>query len=172
VKSVAFVGPIGSGKSTLAWELVARGYKHHSWADAIKETARFAYPNLQKQDTVLIKRGERDVQASGRVVFQSVGLHMREFSSDFWVLAGLNRLPEGLVVNDDTRFPREADALRERGFLIIKCSAPEGVRKSRGEAWTANDITETAYTDIKTDATVFTDGGLGETVAALLTMLK
>lgn len=65
----------------------------------------------------------------------AVGEAMRAIDPDVWVgvvTRAIDALPPSTsVVIDDLRFPREAQALSERGFLLVECALPEMVRQER-----------------------------------------
>ena len=140
--NVAIVGKMGAGKSSLANHLVdVHKYTRVANAGALKALAAMAYGPIDKSETYrLTKSGgySRDgtVEVSGREVLQGIGQIVKEFDRDFWLKAMMRDMEakgNGPFVCDDTRFPFEADFLRERGWLIVKLDVPDEVRAERYE---------------------------------------
>lgn len=137
---IALVGRMGSGKSTVAELLTLQGYTRISHADGLRQIAAAAYGNLGKSDTITVARPRARggyLELSGREVLQQLGQKVKEFDRDFWLSITLRRAlmyPEQPIVNDDTRFMFEAQALRAIGFLIVRINVPLMVRMQRLEA--------------------------------------
>lgn len=172
MKAIAIVGKMGSGKSTVAGILKSKGFVHHSWAEPVRAIFSMAYDQITPENYADIKaktydvveRGLHDVpgptQRTGRELLQRIGTDaMRErVDLDFWVKAGMNKAAEliaqgSCVVNDDTRFLNEADALRGLGFDIVRIVRP-------GHELTGNHPSEVEQESIAADFTIVNDGDL------------
>lgn len=143
MKRIALVGKMGSGKSTVAGILIAKGYVHHSWAEPVRAIFSMAYDTITPENYAEVKateyevseRGPRDqptdVIRTGRELLQRIGTDAlrNNVDLDFWVKVGMNKayglvMQDKMVVNDDTRFLNEADALRRLGFAIVRIERP------------------------------------------------
>lgn len=147
--NLAIIGRRGSGKTTIATELMRRGYTRHSWADPVKEIARWAYGHVDKAELYTVHDGISETQVTGRWILQRIGTEALrgQVDQDFWIKVGLRKIEndeivrrseadgaairERLWVNDDTRFPNEVEALKSRGFKIVYVSVPDDVRIER-----------------------------------------
>lgn len=142
MRSVAIVGEFCSGKTTLADYLVEHhGYTRVSFAKRLKEVAAAVYNGgepIIKHLNYEVKQAEGYVQLSGRSVLQQLGQSVKALDDHFWIRWLLSDIDsgeygDGPYVSDDTRFPYESDALRSRGFLIVRLSTPTHVRMARYE---------------------------------------
>lgn len=147
-RSIALVGNLGSGKSTVALQMRLRGYVQHSWAQGVRDIFSMAYDQITPENYADIKQRvytvrrpgiEGYVHVSGRELLQRIGTEaMRDqIDLDFWIRAGLGRIDalnddggQRPIVNDDTRFLNEAEALRDRGFLIVRIIRNDGPQYS------------------------------------------
>jgi hypothetical protein len=149
-KSVAIVGEFASGKTTLANALIEQyGFKRVSFAGRLKQMAAAVYaPSGNPAGYgVVEKTAEYEVfplrwddpgTISGREVLQQLGQSVKELDRLFWVRWLMNDIDAGMhgdgpFVTDDCRFPYEADALRERGFTIVRVMTPIKTRMERYE---------------------------------------
>lgn len=172
--NVAFVGLMGSGKTTLANELAARlGYKRFAWADPIRRLFAEVY-DVDVLDSALYPQVKDRVyettdpdgfivERTGRQILQLIGTEaFRErVDRDFWIKAGLNRIAgdDGPWANDDTRFVNEAEALRQRGFVIVRVSTTNPARRERlGDVIASAHASETEQARIKADLTLWNTG--------------
>jgi hypothetical protein len=143
VRSVAIVGEFCSGKTTLADYLVERyGYTRVSFARRLKEVAAAVYNNgapIEKNGMYEVVDPRIGVnELSGRIILQVLGQSVKALDEHFWIrwlLADIEAgvYGEGPFVSDDTRFPYEAIALRQRGFAIVRLQTPRDVRMQRYE---------------------------------------
>lgn len=147
VRSVAIVGEFASGKTTLADYLVDHhGYTRVSFAARLKEVAAAVYNGgqpIEKNNLYTVSRaGDPNYSVSGRELLQQLGQAVKALDENFWIrwlLADLGAegrtgfVRPGTYVSDDTRFPYEADALRDQGFAIIRLNTPRDVRMDRYE---------------------------------------
>ena len=143
--SVALVGRQGAGKSLIASLLVKNhGYLRHSWADGVRHVFEMAYETItpanypsikaRKYDTKITDHeGTRVVQRTGGELLQLIGAEAlrQQVDQDFWIKAGVRTLFLEQMVNDDTRYLNEAEALRNRGWVIVRVNAPDEIRKAR-----------------------------------------
>lgn len=141
--NVAIVGKMGAGKSSLANHLVdVHKYTRVANAGALKALAAMAYGPIDKSETYRVtipcsvhsgdSHEEREI--SGRQVLQGIGQIVKEFDRDFWLKAMMRDIDtkgNGPFVCDDTRFPFEAEFLKERGWIIVKLYVPKDVRAER-----------------------------------------
>jgi hypothetical protein len=155
--NIALVAKRGSGKTTISNALVQQGYQRLSWADPVRELAAMAYdPRFTgtPEEYSAAKASEYQVTSTdkagfvftefitGTTLLQRIGTDaMRDgLDQDFWVKAALGRMERAEReaqgepihwVNDDTRFPNELEALRERGFVIVGLHVPDVIRHAR-----------------------------------------
>lgn len=89
-----------------------------------------------------------------REFLQKLGTAVRkEIDPDFWVKALFNTYHNGNVIIADVRFPNEAEAIKERGGILIRIERPG--------AGAGNHISETALDNYdKFDYIVNNDGTL------------
>lgn len=145
----AILGRRGSGKTTIALELMRRGYERHSWAEPVKEIARWAYGHIDKASLYEVTASDGPIPVTGRWILQRIGTEALRncVDQDFWIKVGLRKIEADetvrrsetdsanvrprLWVNDDTRFPNEVEALRSRGFVIVYIGVPDEVRIER-----------------------------------------
>lgn len=144
--NVAIVGKMGAGKSSLANFLVdVHQYTRVANAGALKTLAQMAYGPIDKGQTYgvikAINMGSNldyrmgEAKVSGREILQGLGQVVKEFDRDFWLKA-MSRDMENKnppFVCDDTRFPFEAEFLRQQGWIIVKLYVPKEVRAERYE---------------------------------------
>lgn len=143
--NIAVIGGMGAGKSTITGQLVRIfGYTRMSWADPVKQIAAMAYGPVQKNDqyTTHASNGLYVVK-TGRQILQQIGTEAlrQSVDEDFWIKCGVRRMDEidkdakGRTymrwANDDSRFPNEVSALRERGWVIVRLLAPDELRAER-----------------------------------------
>jgi len=168
--SVAFVGLQGSGKSTLASLLVAQyGYIKHSWAAPVREIFSMAYEEIRPENYLEIKGKLYEVSnvdgtksmLTGGELLQKIGTEALrdQVDQDFWIKAGVKRIWRNQVCNDDTRFINEAQALRSRGWVIVRVTAPADIRKQRIKGAYRNEghISEVEQSKIAEDYTIVND---------------
>ena len=141
MRSVAIVGEFASGKTTLADYLVEHyGYTRVSFAKRLKEVAAAVYNGglpIEKNLMYGVEHAELGpMEYSGRVIQQELGHSVKSLDAHFWIRWLLSDIDSGAYgdgpyVSDDTRFPYEADALRARGFAIVRLKTPLPVRNQR-----------------------------------------
>lgn len=143
--NVAIVGKMGAGKSSLANHLVdVHKYTRVANAGALKDLAAMAYGPIDKSETYRVtveddmawEQSFKEREISGREVLQGIGQIVKEFDRDFWLKAMMRDIAtkgNGPFVCDDTRFPFEAEFLREKGWIIAKLYVPKEVRAERYE---------------------------------------
>lgn len=167
---IAISGKMGSGKTTMFNAIRDFHNQNHfnltgeedelvtrlSLADPVKEVASryFGMPPTTKD----------------RKLLQQIGQKFREIDPDVWVKI-LNNKAEALdllsrnehntkweaVICDDVRFPNEAKALKEAGWIMIRLEVSEKEQQRRlqeayGDDWkehwkNRNEISETALDD-------------------------
>ena len=172
MRSVAIVGEFASGKTTLADYLVEHhGYTRVSFAKRLKEVAAAVYNGglpIQKNAMYEVEHSEIGaMEYSGRAILQQLGQSVKALDEHFWIRWMLSDIAageygDGPYVSDDTRFPYEADALRRKGFLIVRIDTPLTVRNQRyealyGRAPTLAELShpsETSVKDIRHDTIV------------------
>lgn len=161
--NIAFIGRLGSGKSTAARILEQDGWVRHSWAEPVRAIFAMAYDGdvtgpgyaETKKREYLVKTHEGHRVVTGRHLLQLIGTEaMREsVDLDFWLKAGLRNIDDRPTVNDDTRFLNEADALRERGFKLVRIVRPGFDQASTHASETEQDRIAVDYT-IQNDASI------------------
>lgn len=148
-ENIAIVGEFASGKTTLAEYLIENyRYTRLSFAKRLKEVAEQVYHPVFRTGIGGVEKTGRyevwpldetnPVDVSGREILQRLGQSVKELDKLFWVRWMLNdmeagRSGTGPFVIDDCRFPYEADALRERGFIVARLVTPLDVRMNRYE---------------------------------------
>ena len=137
---IGLTGYARSGKDTAANFLVREhGYLKMSFAAPLKNMlltlnpvvghTRFLRRPLRVKDLFRLYGGEEGIKSSRygaeyRRLLQVLGTDcIRKYDKDFWVKAAMKQvacLPsDARVVFTDVRFPNEADAINERGFLAM-----------------------------------------------------
>ena len=162
--NVAVVGEFASGKTTLANALIETyGFKRVSFAGRLKEIAAKVYGQgapveKTKEYEVFPLDWDDSGTLSGREILQRLGQSVKELDRLFWVRWLMNDIDggaygDGPFVTDDCRFTYEADALRERGFLIVRVMTPSKVRMQRyemtyGRMPTMQEMTHPSETEV------------------------
>ena len=131
---IGMAGRAGAGKTTCADYLVSKGFIKDAYAKTMKEAAAvlFGVPIETLLGDITVKsKIDPFWGVSYRVLLQQFGTEAcrNTFGPDFWVKV-LWRRYEGLVPNlviEDVRFPNEAEAILQRGGVVIEVlrGAPE-----------------------------------------------
>ena len=136
-RNIAIFGRFCAGKTTLATELAdSYGYVPVSMAANMKWIVKQVYGTIDKSEQVNVITQDGDVrEITIRQALQGVGERMKEIDRDFWLkwfLSDCEAIPPDYpLVMDDARMLFEADVLRERGWLLVRLTVPEGVRAER-----------------------------------------
>lgn len=175
MKNIGIAGKFAVGKTSVANILEANhGYVRMSIASSLKQFVNEMYARdvygsdegatLQKSDSVLINTPDGRRMVTVRQLLQDIGNQMKMIDQDIW-LRGVrhqvllwNEMGKSVVI-DDVRFPREAEYLKNIGFVNIRLTASEetrleryfrtyGIKPSRQEL---NDKSETAVDAITPD---------------------
>jgi dephospho-CoA kinase len=164
---VAFTGKAGSGKSTAASLLIEQlNYQLVSFANALREVA------------VSIWGGEA---LNDREKLQRLGVAVREIDEDAWVKLAARKIdkrpPLPLyqpITVDDLRFPNELKMLKDRGFVIVRVTAPRNTRVARlrengklQDESQLEHVSETALDRVKPDYVLENDERPEELAAVL-----
>lgn len=151
-RNIALMGKAKSGKGVIAEYLRdTHGYRVVSFARPVKVACgRMVLGNGVYEHEALDYVNEH--KDAFRPMLQAYGMAMRTLvAEDYWVRYALASI-EGYndfgcpVVVDDCRFPNEADALREAGFLIVEVFRPEWHRWSVGGLAHSLDSATAAHT--------------------------
>jgi hypothetical protein len=177
---IALSGYAGAGKDSFADVLVEdHGFKRYAWADTLRLAAEALNPIVgwdedagsgpirykDALDTVGYVRA-KELYPEFREVLQKLGTEVGRnlIDENVWVDATLARVErecgEGEdIVFTDTRFPNEADAVRQMGGHVVR------VQRIGVEA--VNDHpSETSLDDYDFDAVIFNSGTLLDLGAA------
>lgn len=138
--NIALVGPRKSGKSTAAEALINAGYTRLSLADPVKDAAvsmvnRFWFDEMDSDTRECFSRDDINAdKAVFRPLLEWIGSTFgRDYlgTPDRWINMFRDRAQRtpGPIVCDDVRFPNEAEALREMGFLIVWVNRREKERE-------------------------------------------
>lgn len=176
MRNYGLMGKARSGKDTVAARLtVEHGYERMAYADPLKDMALSINP-IVASDGIGPFRLKPLVNAYGwerakdefpevRRILQTLGQSIRNYDPDYWVTVAMGRLAKvtGPVVFTDVRYPNEAEALRARGFTLVRV-----VRPGRPDALTPAEQAASAHTsevaldDWNPDALIFNGGSLAE----------
>jgi nucleoside 2-deoxyribosyltransferase len=164
---LALCGYMGSGKSTVAKILEAKyGFKRYSFASKLKEILRELY-GVHKQHPRF------------REIAQAFADATLKIDPNVWVRLLCSRIDHEnpwRVVVDDLRFVREAQAIKQRGFKIVRLVCPLSTIKKRNVSGfgssTLNHPSETEHTKIVSDFTLNSDMPLEEFQVQLDSFMK
>jgi len=125
---IALCGTLRSGKDSIAVYLSSKyGYTRFAFGDELKEDFHRRYPEIPHNP-------------KPRIGYQGHGQLMRKLlGEDIWVNKLFDRIAameaweqrKRRIVVSDLRQPNEYDALKSAGYVIIRVTAPEGVRINR-----------------------------------------
>lgn len=167
--NIGLIGRMRSGKDTVASYLADEdgyGYLQYAFGDGIREVCRRLYPD-QFEDGV-----------KPRALLQGFGEGARQFDRDVWVNDMFRRINRNeytryrpVVVSDVRQF-HEIEALKSRGYVLIRVTCPDAIRIDRaiksGDRFEYADLmhgTETELDDWPADYTIANDGSLDELYA-------
>jgi hypothetical protein len=155
------------GKDTAAKALVAEGWERRAFADKLREVAYGANPWVRHNG--VFKKLRLLVDAIGWERAKNQSEDVRDFLQDLgtdggrralgynvWVDAAMRCLPV-MTVFTDVRFPNEADAIRNRGGLVVRVTRPGVGPKLRADG-TPHE-SEVALDDYNFDHVICNDGG-------------
>lgn len=165
---IALIGRARSGKDTVAARLVSRfAYTRMAFADPLKTVALgvdpivayepSGYGPLPTRLSAVVQRygweTAKDRFPEVRRTLQRAGQSVREQDPGFWLGLALDKVTVAdtwnlPVVITDCRYPNEAEALRVRGFRLVRVMRP---------GYSDTDAThesETALDDYPADATI------------------
>lgn len=140
--NIALCGKLRAGKDVAADYLVRQyGYARFAFGDELKRYANELFD---------VPPGVKD-----RALYQWFGQTVRQRDPDVWVrkcfrrIDGSARFVDGVLpfraVITDLRQPNEYARCRAEGYVIIRVTAPDGIRVQRavdaGDAFTADDLT-------------------------------
>ena len=181
-RHIGLVGPKHSGKTTAGEYLVEQvGYQKIALADPLKNNAvamintfltEHGLPTIDRafldehKDEVFVPFLQWLGTDFGRVFLRTPNRWIDAFLTQSYA----SPVP---VVCDDIRFPNEADALRENGFLIVKLVRDEGERqesmlRSGVNVNVQGHASETELEKIVPDIIINTDTGVDKLCAAVL----
>ena len=174
---IALCGLAGSGKSTAAdYRVLRHGFKRLSYASPIKRMLR----------SLLIEAGAGFIEAaemtdgklkelptpflcghSPRYALQTIGTEWGRdiIGQDVWRRILINKtrkFSELPLVVDDLRFPNEAEALRQEGFLIVRVIRAGSGRESGHSS---------EHQDFPVDVTILNDGLVSQLESKLSLLL-
>ncbi|WP_030779321.1 hypothetical protein [Streptomyces sp. NRRL S-920] len=169
---IALIGRARTGKDTVAARLVHRfAYTRVAFADPLKDVALSldpivayepaGYGPLAVRLTAVVKRygweTAKDRFPEVRRVLQHAGQGVRELDPDFWLGLALDKVAVAdrwnlPVVITDCRYGNEADALRARGFKLVRI-----IRPGYSDVPATHD-SERELDDYPTDATLANAG--------------
>jgi hypothetical protein len=168
---IALIGRARSGKDTVAARLVAQGYTRVAFADPLKRALLGMNPYVPTGPGITVRLESliadvgwdyaKDHYPEVRRLLQHTGQTIRELDPGFWVSAALDEIA-GIwspVVVSDVRYPNEAEALRVRGFKIVRIVRPDAGPLPGGAS--AHD-SETALDNYVPDALIYNGGSLAE----------
>ncbi|MFI6861307.1 hypothetical protein ACIBKZ_15630 [Streptomyces sp. NPDC050421] len=183
-RNVAIIGKARSGKDTVAGRLVSRfAFTRLAFADPLKDAALSLDPLILTTWDVSPVRLSRLVADVGweyakdhypevRRTLQRMGQGVRDLDEDFWLNVTLDRVTVAdtwnlPVVVSDVRYRNEADALRNRGFLLVRITRPPVARSMNlAQIQAAKHASETELDDYATDLTVANDGNMSQLLGA------
>lgn len=129
---ISLSGKKRAGKGTVTNHLVSKGWVEVSWAYPLKEiigrelfglTSDQMYGSTENKEAII-----PEWNLSAREILQKVGTDMfrKYICDDFWVRIGVRSIQERLkkdpktnIVISDTRFPNEAEAIKQlHGYLV------------------------------------------------------
>jgi hypothetical protein len=139
VNRIAITGTMHSGKTTLANILVGRHeFNKQTFAGPVKDMAASVLNTLWVEKAKLLGHPspwsdltvedlEKD-KSLFRPLYQFIGAYGRQtFGEDFWVRSYRHRYEDReqeKVVCDDMRYLNEAEALRNRGYTLVRIIRP------------------------------------------------
>lgn len=162
---IALTGRMRSGKDAVAVHLAQQyGFVRFAFGDGIRKVCRELFPDQFANDR------------KPRALLQGVGQAMRTFDPDVWANATMRPINErlyedyeGRIVITDLRQPSEYARLRTEGFVIIRVTCDEAIRRQRmldaGDTFDERDLTHETelYTDgFAVDYEVENNGSLAE----------
>jgi hypothetical protein len=166
-QNIALMGRARAGKDTVAARLVAaHRFTRVAFADPLKEMALEIDPVIPTAYGVHVRLAKL-VADSGwefakgypevRRILQYVGQSVRDHAPGFWVRLALKTADAaaGPVVVSDVRYPDEAEALRARGFLMVRITRP-------GQEFVNSHESETALDKYPPDQRIINDGSLAD----------
>lgn len=167
-KNLALLGRARSGKDTLAARLVeSHGYTRVAFADPLKRMAEEISPLVPTSNGVHVRLATliadvgweyaKDRYPEVRRLLQWMGHTVRDLDPDFWVRVALGAVEAapGPVVVTDVRYPNEAEALRARGFRMVRVIRP-------GQDFVSSHTSETALDRYPPDVCLVNAGSLAE----------
>jgi len=164
-KRIAFIGRARSGKDSAAARLVERhGFTRVAFADPLKSLALSVDP-LVNDGTHLSYvlqwwgwEQAKDELPEVRRVLQALGQSIRDVHPNFWVNLAMDTVGSiaGPVVVTDCRYRNEVEALKARGFRIVRVVRPP----HGGELTGPQHVSETELDDFEPDAVLFNLGSL------------
>jgi hypothetical protein len=180
---IGLIGKKRVGKDSFASALTSRyDYQRVAFADPLKEASYFANPimgtfslmpeghdhpvtqewRLQEVIDTLGWDTAKDLIPEVRRFLEDLGTNgIRALDEGFWLRIGLGRIDSlgsrGVpAVVTDARFPNEADAIRDRGGLIVR------ILRDNPELDQGGHVSNTALDDYAEDFTVPNDGTLAD----------
>lgn len=173
---VGIAGYTESGKNTAAVPLIAYGFVEHRFKTAILDFCRelnALLPDGRRWTPVLDEVGYEDAKDTVpgfNEVIQDVGLAARRaLNADVWADAAMREL-EPQVVFTDCRFPNEAQAIVDRGGVVVRITRPGAGPFVRADGTVP--ATETALDDWDYDLHITNDGTALQLQMALMLGLQ
>lgn len=186
-RGIALVGKARSGKDTVARRLGQRfAYTRVAFADPLKVMALDVNPYIgpdavgwRLRDMVEDIGWDRAKEEYPEVrrILQYIGQTVRGLDPKFWLNQGLDKLDVAdrwnlPVVVTDVRYLNEAEALKNRGFMLVRITRPAtGAAMTMGQIRAAMHDSETELDGFECERTIANDGTVDELNAIVDTLV-
>ncbi|MFF2039367.1 hypothetical protein ACFVVX_02970 [Kitasatospora sp. NPDC058170] len=188
--NIALIGKARAGKDTIAGHLISRhAYARVAFADPLKavalaadpivgvEAGHFGYLSTRLSEVVKRHGWEKAKTTVPEVrrVLQRTGQAVRNVDPDFWANLAMDRIDTAEawslpVVVTDCRYANEAEALRARGFKLVRVVRPNS--RPSAETSIRDHVSETELDRFGVDATVLNSGNLVSLETQALDLLR
>jgi dephospho-CoA kinase len=147
VPKIALTGKIRSGKSAISEYLTKKyGFTRYAFGDELKRLVHLVFD-------------VDDINGKPRRLYQFFGQVCRQYDSSIWLRKVLRKIkddnPEDILI-EDCRQTNEYQALKERGYVIIRVKCPDEIRieraKADGDAFNTADLAHETESYIDTFA--------------------